>query len=95
MGKAIHRFVHQFPRLELAATVQPITRSVLKVDLTLTPDFQWDDKLHGFVEPFWILVEVCSRARGPREAWLSPAVVVVVELKIVVLRIRLPAAEVS
>jgi len=57
MGKAIHRFVHQFPRLELAATVQPITRSVLKVDLTLTPDFQWDDKLHGFVEPFWILVE--------------------------------------
>jgi pre-mRNA-splicing helicase BRR2 len=57
MGKAIHRFVHQFPRLELAATVQPITRSVLKVDLTITPDFQWDDKLHGGVEPFWILVE--------------------------------------
>lgn len=57
MGKAIHRFVHQFPRLELAATVQPITRSVLKVDLTITPDFQWDEKLHGFVEPFWILVE--------------------------------------
>jgi hypothetical protein len=28
MGKAIHRYVHQFPRLELAATVQPITRCV-------------------------------------------------------------------
>ena len=31
MGKQLHRFVHQFPRLELAAHVQPITRSVLKV----------------------------------------------------------------
>jgi pre-mRNA-splicing helicase BRR2 len=42
LGKTIHRLVHQFPRLELAAHVQPITRSVLKVDLTITPDFQWE-----------------------------------------------------
>lgn len=45
------------PRLELAAHVQPITRSVLKVDLTITPDFQWEDKYSGYVEPFWVLVE--------------------------------------
>ena len=57
MGKAIHKFVHQFPRLELSAHVQPITRSVLKVDLTITPDFQWDEKVHGFVQGFWIMVE--------------------------------------
>ena len=57
MGKAIHKFVHQFPRIELSAHVQPITRSVLKVDLTLTPDFQWDEKVHGFVQGFWIIVE--------------------------------------
>ncbi len=30
VGKALHRYVHQFPRLELAAHVQPITRAVLK-----------------------------------------------------------------
>ena len=41
-GRALHRLVHAFPRLELSASVQPITRSVLKVDLTLTPDFTWD-----------------------------------------------------
>ena len=29
----------------------------LQMDLTITPDFQWDEKVHGFVEPFWILVE--------------------------------------
>ncbi len=42
---AQHKYVHMFPRLELSAHVQPITRSVLKIDLTITPDFQWDDKV--------------------------------------------------
>ncbi|XP_057777180.1 DExH-box ATP-dependent RNA helicase DExH12-like [Salvia miltiorrhiza] len=57
MGRTLHRCIHQFPKLNLVAHVQPITRSVLKVELTITPDFQWDDKVHGYVEPFWIIVE--------------------------------------
>lgn len=57
LGKSLHKVVHMFPKLELSAHVLPITRSVLKVDLTITPDFQWDEKTHGFVEPFWIWVE--------------------------------------
>jgi pre-mRNA-splicing helicase BRR2 len=57
MGKPLHKLVHQFPRLELAANVQPITRSIIKVDLTLTPDFQWDEKVHGFAEPWWVIVQ--------------------------------------
>ncbi|CAI9118155.1 OLC1v1019682C1 [Oldenlandia corymbosa var. corymbosa] len=57
MGRLLHKFIHQFPKLNLSARVQPITRSVLKFELTITPDFQWDDKVHGFVEPFWVIVE--------------------------------------
>ncbi|KAJ4702368.1 DExH-box ATP-dependent RNA helicase [Melia azedarach] len=57
MGRTLHKFVHQFPKLNLAAHVQPITRTVLRVELTITPDFQWDDKVHGYVEPFWVIVE--------------------------------------
>ena len=57
MGKPLHRFVHQFPRLELSAHVQPITRTVLRVELTITPDFQFDPKVHGNAEPFLVLVE--------------------------------------
>ncbi|XP_067928050.1 U5 small nuclear ribonucleoprotein 200 kDa helicase-like [Watersipora subatra] len=56
MGKMIHRHVHQFPKLELAVHVQPITRSTLRVELTITPDFQWDEKIHGNSEAFWIWV---------------------------------------
>ncbi|CAB4316070.1 unnamed protein product [Prunus armeniaca] len=57
MGRALHKFIHQFPKLNLAAHVQPITRTVLRVELTITPDFQWEDKVHGYVEPFWVIVE--------------------------------------
>ncbi|BFY98347.1 hypothetical protein BsWGS_01387 [Bradybaena similaris] len=57
MGKPIHKYIRQFPRLELSVHIQPITRSTLKVELTVTPDFQWEEKLHGNSEAFWILVE--------------------------------------
>ncbi|KAM7531441.1 hypothetical protein LguiB_034851 [Lonicera macranthoides] len=57
MGRNLHKIINQFPKLNLAAHVQPITRTVLRVELTITPDFQWEDKVHGYVEPFWVIVE--------------------------------------
>ena len=57
MGKTLHRLIHQFPRLELGAHVQPITRTLLKVEVVITPDFAWDEKIHGYVEPFIVLVD--------------------------------------
>ncbi|KAL1312365.1 DExH-box ATP-dependent RNA helicase DExH12-like [Arachis hypogaea] len=57
MGRMLHKYIHQFPKLNLAAHVQPITRTVLRVELTITPDFAWDDRIHGYVEPFWVIVE--------------------------------------
>ena len=73
MGKTIHKFIHQVPKLELAVHIQPVTRwvwpvaratpaffgcllsvcfligsrSTLAVELTITPDFRWDEKVHG------------------------------------------------
>lgn len=57
LGKTIHRYIHQFPKLELTTHIQPITRSTLRVELTITPDFQWDEKIHGQSQGFWIFVE--------------------------------------
>ena len=53
MGKQLHRLVHQFPRLELSAAVQPITRSLLRVDLRIQPDFKYDVKVR--IPIFFIL----------------------------------------
>ncbi|EDS43282.1 pre-mRNA-splicing helicase BRR2 [Culex quinquefasciatus] len=54
LDKTIYKYVHQFPKLELSTHIQPIT---LRVELTIPPDFQWDEKVHGQSEAFWILVE--------------------------------------
>lgn len=57
MGPVIKRCVHQVPVLELDASIQPITRTVLRVRLEIKPEFKWDEKVHGSTEPFWIWVE--------------------------------------
>ncbi|XP_057425505.1 DExH-box ATP-dependent RNA helicase DExH12-like [Lotus japonicus] len=57
MGRTLHKLIHQFPKLNLEAHIESITRTVLRVELTLTPDFAWDDRVHGNVEPFWVIVE--------------------------------------
>ena len=41
VGKLLHRKIHQVPRLQVEAQVQPLSRSVLRVELTLRADFQW------------------------------------------------------
>lgn len=48
LGKSLHRFVHQFPRLELAAHVQPITRTVIKVSPDVPFLSLWVDKQRSF-----------------------------------------------
>jgi pre-mRNA-splicing helicase BRR2 len=57
LGKPLHRLVHSIPRLEVSAHVAPITRSLLRIDVTLTPDFVFDSKIHGGSENFWVFVE--------------------------------------
>ncbi|KJH44066.1 DEAD/DEAH box helicase [Dictyocaulus viviparus] len=60
MGKPLYKFIRQslqFPKLEMTTLIQPITRTTLRIELTITPDFQWDEKVHGNAEGFWIFVE--------------------------------------
>ncbi|KAL9617270.1 MAG: hypothetical protein Q9160_007951 [Pyrenula sp. 1 TL-2023] len=59
-GRTVCDLVSKFPRLEVQAQVQPVTRSMLRVELNITPDFIWDDLVHGTAETFWVLVEDCD-----------------------------------
>ncbi|KAI3388301.1 hypothetical protein SNEBB_003991 [Seison nebaliae] len=57
LSKSIHRYVHQIPKVELTVRVLPVTRGTLRVDLTIHPNFIWDNDIHGLSIGFWIFVE--------------------------------------
>ena len=55
-GSIIHRCVKQFPRIDLKSTVQPITRTVLRVRVTIIPKFEWNERLHGNSLSWWLWI---------------------------------------
>ena len=57
MGSKVKSLVDQFPTIKLHATVQPITRTVLRVTLVIEPLFTWNSRVHGQSEPWYIWVE--------------------------------------
>ncbi|XP_073959709.1 activating signal cointegrator 1 complex subunit obelus [Choristoneura fumiferana] len=57
-ARHLKKCADEFPLLEMEASLHPITRTVLRIRLTITPNFKWNDKYHGKApESFWIWVE--------------------------------------
>jgi hypothetical protein len=52
-GKKVKACVEALPHINLDAAIQPITRSVLRVSVTLTPEFTWRDSQHGGLQRWW------------------------------------------
>ncbi|KAF3912422.1 hypothetical protein ABW20_dc0100492 [Dactylellina cionopaga] len=59
-GRVVHELLRKFPRVDVQAQVQPVTRSLLRVEMTITPEFEWDETVHGNAEGFWIMAEDCD-----------------------------------
>lgn len=53
---ALYKLVATLPYLDLEISYQPITRTILKVSLTISAEFIWSDRWNGMQEPFWIFV---------------------------------------
>lgn len=45
VGLTVKQCVHQIPAITMEASIQPITRTVLRVRLVITPDFRWNDQV--------------------------------------------------
>lgn len=46
-GGTVRACLDNLPSLSMDAQLQPITRTVLRIQLTLQPTFTWSDKVHG------------------------------------------------
>ncbi|KAK4204194.1 Sec63 Brl domain-containing protein [Triangularia verruculosa] len=57
MGHKIAKLLDNFPTLSIEAEIAPLNRDVLRIKLFVTPDFRWNDYLHGTSESYYIWVE--------------------------------------
>ncbi|KAK3369057.1 activating signal cointegrator 1 complex subunit 3 [Lasiosphaeria ovina] len=57
MGTKISRLLRNFPTLSIEAEIAPLNRDVLRIKLFITPDFGWNDQMHGNSESYYIWVE--------------------------------------
>ncbi|CAJ2501941.1 Uu.00g047940.m01.CDS01 [Anthostomella pinea] len=56
-GKKIARIIDNFPTVSVDAEIAPLNRDVLRIKLYITPDFRWNDQMHGTSESFYVWVE--------------------------------------
>ena len=56
-GKNIARIIDNFPTISVEAEIAPLNRDVLRIKLSIYPDFRWNDRVHGTSESFYIWVE--------------------------------------
>jgi antiviral helicase SLH1 len=56
-GRALLTAAKQFPSVELSNSLRPLGPDTLKIIVTVTPTFNWNSKVHGSAEPFWLWVE--------------------------------------
>nr|CAB3223427.1 activating signal cointegrator 1 complex subunit 3 [Phallusia mammillata] len=58
IGEKVARCIQELPYVALETSIQPITRSILRIRLAITPMFRWNNHVHGKMsEPFWMWVE--------------------------------------
>ncbi|KAI2614176.1 Sec63-domain-containing protein [Hypoxylon fragiforme] len=56
-GKKISRILDNFPTVSVDAEIAPLNRDVLRIKLYITPEFKWNEHVHGTSESFYIWVE--------------------------------------
>uniref|UniRef100_H2Z645 Activating signal cointegrator 1 complex subunit 3 n=1 Tax=Ciona savignyi TaxID=51511 RepID=H2Z645_CIOSA len=58
IGEKVLKCAQEIPKVQLQVTIQPITRTILRIKVVMTPDFTWNNNSHGnTTEAFWIWVE--------------------------------------
>ncbi|KAH7105461.1 Sec63-domain-containing protein [Auriculariales sp. MPI-PUGE-AT-0066] len=56
-GAALLRAAQHFPAVAIEYVLRPLTSDVLRIAVMVTPAFEWSNKHHGSLEPWWVWLE--------------------------------------
>jgi len=56
-GSAILKAAKQFPTVQISYDLRPLGSDVLKFVVRVSRAFDWNSKVHGSAEPFWLWIE--------------------------------------
>ena len=63
MGTKLYKLLSRFPRIESEAEIFPIAQNVMRIHVSLTPNFKWDYEIHGTAQFFWVFVEESDKSQ--------------------------------
>jgi activating signal cointegrator complex subunit 3 len=55
-AQEILKALRQLPRVEVTGGVQPVTRTIVRLTVSVRCLFVWSDAVHGGVQPYYILI---------------------------------------
>lgn len=56
-GLAVREAAWAFPMLSLTPSLRPLTHDLLQISIAVDRSFEWNSRLSGSAEPFWVWVE--------------------------------------
>ena len=62
-GQKLINMIHALPILGAVISVHPINQSMIKLQVALTCQFEWNFKYHGGSQSFWLLIEDSENER--------------------------------
>jgi activating signal cointegrator complex subunit 3 len=57
VGANIQQFVGMIPKTIIECKVQPVTRDVIRFQIEISPDFEWQGRWHGSAVFFWLWIQ--------------------------------------
>lgn len=63
MGGKLFSVLNKFPKIDIDAEIFPITANVMRIHVTLSPNFAWDYRIHGEAQFFWVTIEESDKSQ--------------------------------
>uniref|UniRef100_A0A6G1SEP0 U5 small nuclear ribonucleoprotein helicase n=2 Tax=Aceria tosichella TaxID=561515 RepID=A0A6G1SEP0_9ACAR len=62
-GKRVYQLLKYLPKLKIEASIKPVSKKSLRIDLIIRQNFTWSEKYHGNSQRLWLFVEDVNQER--------------------------------